>query len=100
MRNFSADKVPLEIQGLLVRVSGLVLEATGIRVPVGSVCEVLLEGRAAVVAEVVGFLWRPRLSHAHQRCGRSGERCPRGAALITSRAHGVWNIQAPVAPQW
>ena len=55
MRNFSADKVPLEIQGLLVRVSGLVLEATGIRVPVGSVCEVLIEGQAPVVAEVVGF---------------------------------------------
>ncbi|MDE2298731.1 MAG: FliI/YscN family ATPase, partial [Burkholderiales bacterium] len=55
MRSFSADKVRLETQGLLVRVTGLVLEAAGIRVPVGSVCEVRMEGQAPVVAEVVGF---------------------------------------------
>ena len=60
MRSFSADKVPLETQGLLVRVTGLVLEAAGIRVPVGSVCEIRqqdghMEGRAPVTAEVVGF---------------------------------------------
>ena len=55
MRNFSADAVRLETQGLLVRVTGLVLEAAGIRVPVGSVCEVRMEGQAPVPAEVVGF---------------------------------------------
>lgn len=55
MRNFSADKVALETQGLLVRVTGLVLEAAGIRVPVGSVCEVRMENQAPVIAEVVGF---------------------------------------------
>ena len=55
MRSFSADKLPLETQGLLVRVTGLVLEAAGIRVPVGSVCEVRMEGQAPVIAEVVGF---------------------------------------------
>jgi len=55
MRSFSADKIPLETQGLLVRVTGLVLEAAGIRVPVGSVCEVRMEGQAPVIAEVVGF---------------------------------------------
>jgi len=55
MRSFSADKVALETQGLLVRVTGLVLEAAGIRVPVGSVCEVRMEGQAPVLAEVVGF---------------------------------------------
>ena len=55
MRSFSADKVPLETQGLLVRVTGLVLEAAGIRVPVGSVCEVRMEGQPPVFAEVVGF---------------------------------------------
>ncbi|MEP7099727.1 MAG: flagellum-specific ATP synthase FliI, partial [Burkholderiales bacterium] len=55
MRSFSADKVALETQGLLVRVTGLVLEAAGIRVPVGSVCEVRMEGQAPVIAEVVGF---------------------------------------------
>lgn len=55
MRSFSADRVALETQGLLVRVTGLVLEATGIRVPVGSVCEVRMPGQAPVAAEVVGF---------------------------------------------
>jgi flagellum-specific ATP synthase len=55
MRGFAADAVPLETQGLLVRVTGLVLEAAGIRVPVGSVCEVRMPGQPAVLAEVVGF---------------------------------------------
>ena len=55
MRSFSADKVALESQGLLVRVTGLVLEAAGIRVPVGSVCEVRMDGQTPVIAEVVGF---------------------------------------------
>ncbi|HEX6361648.1 MAG TPA: flagellar protein export ATPase FliI [Albitalea sp.] len=55
LQSFSADPVPLETQGLLVRVAGLVLEAAGIRVPVGSVCEVRQPGQAPVLAEVVGF---------------------------------------------
>ena len=55
LQSFAADEVPLETQGLLVRVTGLVLEAAGIRVPVGSVCEVRMPGQAPVLAEVVGF---------------------------------------------
>ncbi len=55
MRSFSADKLPLETQGQLVRVNGLVLEAAGLRVPVGSVCEIRMEGQSPVIAEVVGF---------------------------------------------
>jgi flagellum-specific ATP synthase len=55
MQSFTADAVPLEMQGLLVRVAGLVLEAAGIRVPVGSVCEVRMPGQPPVLAEVVGF---------------------------------------------
>lgn len=55
LQNFSADAAPLEQQGLLIRVAGLVLEAAGIRVPVGSVCEVRQPGQAPVLAEVVGF---------------------------------------------
>jgi flagellum-specific ATP synthase len=46
---------PLVTEGTLVRVTGLVLEAAGVRAPVGSVCEVRCAGQAAVVAEVVGF---------------------------------------------
>ncbi|HET9642787.1 MAG TPA: flagellar protein export ATPase FliI [Burkholderiaceae bacterium] len=49
---------PLETEGSLVRVTGLVLEAAGVRVPVGSVCEVHAlgtSGQPPVLAEVVGF---------------------------------------------
>ena len=52
---FAADPIPLETQGTLVRVAGLVLEASGIRVPVGSVCEVRMPGQPPGPAEVVGF---------------------------------------------
>ena len=55
LKMFAADPVPLETQGLLVRVAGLVLEAAGIREPVGSVCEVHMKGQPPVQAEVVGF---------------------------------------------
>ena len=43
-RAFAAAPLPLEDEGTLVRVTGLVLEAAGIRVPVGSVCEVRMPG--------------------------------------------------------
>ncbi len=55
MRSFSGDTVRLETQGLLVRVNGLVLEAAGLHVPVGSVCEIRMDGQSPVIAEVVGF---------------------------------------------
>jgi flagellum-specific ATP synthase len=45
----------LEIRGTLTRLTGLVLEAIGIRVPVGSQCWVRMKGQAPVLAEVVGF---------------------------------------------
>ncbi len=55
VKNFAAEPVPLETVGRLVRVAGLVLEASGIRLPVGSVCEVRMDGSPPVTAEVVGF---------------------------------------------
>ncbi len=55
LQMFAADPVALETQGMLVRVAGLVLEAAGIREPVGSVCEVHMSGQPPVQAEVVGF---------------------------------------------
>jgi len=50
-----ADGSPLETRGTLTRLTGLVLEAVGIRVPVGSQCLVQMPGHEAVLAEVVGF---------------------------------------------
>ncbi len=60
LQTFAAEPVALETQGTLVRVAGLVLEAAGIRVPVGSVCQIhmddhRIDGRPPVLAEVVGF---------------------------------------------
>ena len=61
LQTATAEPLPLETQGRLVRVTGLVLEAAGLRVPLGSVCEIHPDGRAAldaappVIAEVVGF---------------------------------------------
>jgi len=54
---------PLASEGLLLRVTGLVLEAVGVRAPMGAVCEVHPAGntnaghpaQAPVFAEVVGF---------------------------------------------
>lgn len=55
LQAFAAAPIALEAEGSLVRVTGLVLEAAGIRAPVGSVCEVRQPGQPAVLAEVVGF---------------------------------------------
>ncbi len=50
-----ARDCPLEMKGTLTRLTGLVLEATGIRVPVGSQCWITQKGSEPVLAEVVGF---------------------------------------------
>ncbi len=54
---YAAVPQPLEMQGTLVRVAGLVLEAAGVRVPVGAVCDVTAGqgSEPPVTAEVVGF---------------------------------------------
>jgi flagellum-specific ATP synthase len=55
LQEHAAQAQPLESVGTLLRVTGLVLEAAGVRVPVGSVCEVHSKGQRPVLAEVVGF---------------------------------------------
>jgi len=45
----------LEVRGTLTRLTGLVLEAVGIRVPVGSQCWVKMRTQPPVLSEVVGF---------------------------------------------
>jgi len=46
---------PLEVKGQLTRLAGLVLEASGIRAPVGAQCLIDAGGGEQVLAEVVGF---------------------------------------------
>jgi flagellum-specific ATP synthase len=55
LQTYAGLSQPLEATGTLVRVTGLVLEAAGVRAPVGSVCEVHSGGELPVLAEVVGF---------------------------------------------
>ncbi len=50
-----AQNASLEVRGTLSRLAGLVLEANGIRVPVGSQCVVRSKHKEPVLAEVVGF---------------------------------------------
>ena len=42
-------------QGVLTRVVGLTLEATGVNAPVGSYCDIISPNGSTLVAEVVGF---------------------------------------------
>ncbi len=46
---------PLQVAGRVTRVTGLVMEAVGLKLAVGAACRVLLHGGAEVEAEVVGF---------------------------------------------
>ncbi len=50
-----SEESSLEVRGTLTKLTGLVLEASGIRVPVGSQCVVTMKAREPVLAEVVGF---------------------------------------------
>lgn len=50
-----ADVEPARIRGRVRQAIGLVVEAEGLSLPVGAVCDLRLAGGAAVVCEVVGF---------------------------------------------
>ncbi|WP_293761891.1 flagellar protein export ATPase FliI [uncultured Aquitalea sp.] len=51
----AAETALWQPSGRLVRVTGMVMEATGIKLPVGSACQVELPDQHVVEAEVVGF---------------------------------------------
>ena len=46
---------PFQLSGRLTRINGLVMEATGLKLPLGSGCRILVPGDGTVEAEVVGF---------------------------------------------
>jgi flagellum-specific ATP synthase len=73
----------LEQRGTLTRLTGLVLEAVGIRVPVGAQCMVSMKSQAPVLAEVVGFSnERAFLMPAGDVHGLSS-----GASVVTAAAY-------------
>jgi flagellum-specific ATP synthase len=55
LHTYADTPLPLEAEGSLVRVTGLVLEAAGVRAPVGAVCQIGTADEQPVLAEVVGF---------------------------------------------
>jgi flagellum-specific ATP synthase len=54
-QNSAAQAQPLWPSGRLTRINGLVMEATGLKLPLGSTCRIVPSGGAPVEAEVVGF---------------------------------------------
>lgn len=54
-REAAADAQPVLSSGHLSRINGLVMEASGLKLPLGSSCRIIPTGGAAVEAEVVGF---------------------------------------------
>lgn len=54
-RTAAANAQPLWPVGRLTRINGLVMEAAGLKLPLGSSCRILPAGGAPVEAEVVGF---------------------------------------------
>ncbi|MBL8481034.1 MAG: flagellar protein export ATPase FliI [Rhodocyclaceae bacterium] len=54
-RQAAAHPGPYQQSGRLTRINGLVMEASGIKLPLGSGCRVMVSGGNWVEAEVVGF---------------------------------------------
>ncbi|MEO7402908.1 MAG: flagellar protein export ATPase FliI [Burkholderiales bacterium] len=54
-RTFVSVPTPLAVSGRLTRVAGLVMEAVGLSLPMGSTCVISQDGMVLTEAEVVGF---------------------------------------------
>ena len=54
-RDAASDAQPIMASGHLTRINGLVMEASGLKLPLGSSCRIIPSGGTAVEAEVVGF---------------------------------------------
>ena len=54
-REAASQASPLLANGHLTRINGLVMEASGLKLPIGSSCRILPAGGSPIEAEVVGF---------------------------------------------
>ncbi len=54
-RQLIGSIAPMQISGRLTRINGLVMEAAGLRLPLGASCRIITVGGGTVEAEVVGF---------------------------------------------
>jgi flagellum-specific ATP synthase len=83
LRRVLADADPTPLTGTVVRATGLIVEATLPRVPVGTACEIRTEDGQLVLAEVVGFaggVARLMPLSAIQGIGEGCDVVPRAAA--------------------
>ena len=49
------EEPPMAVQGRVTRIVGMTIEASGMRAPIGALCEIQTPHHPAVIAEVVGF---------------------------------------------
>ena len=54
-KRLAATNSPFQLSGRLTRINGLVMEAAGLKLPLGSGCRIVVPGGGSVEAEVVGF---------------------------------------------
>lgn len=54
-RNAVRESSPLRVSGHLTRINGLVMEASGLKLPLGSSCRIIPSEDLSIEAEVVGF---------------------------------------------
>jgi len=54
-RDKTSGAKPFQMSGRLTRINGLVMEASGLKLPLGSGCRISIPGDGTVEAEVVGF---------------------------------------------
>ncbi|WPB59366.1 flagellar protein export ATPase FliI [Xylophilus sp. GOD-11R] len=94
----TAEPVALASHGTLTKLTGLVLEASGLRVPVGAQCFIRQAGQPQVLAEVVGFAGeRAFLMPAGDIYGLSS-----GASVVPTSAEPPalrWGRENPPAPR-
>src|SRR5262245_56109983 len=95
-REAVATADPLVVSGRLTRMTGMVLEASGLKLAVGSCCSVLLPNGNSVEAEVVGFSEeRLYLMPAHDVHGLTP-----GALVVPARSgHGEPRSGVPPHPR-
>nr|HQV14822.1 flagellum-specific ATP synthase FliI [Denitromonas sp.] len=54
-KRLAAANSPFQLSGRLTRINGLVMEAAGLKLSLGSGCRIVVPGGGSVEAEVVGF---------------------------------------------
>ncbi|MBT0963338.1 flagellar protein export ATPase FliI [Denitromonas iodatirespirans] len=54
-KRLAASNSAFQLSGRLTRINGLVMEAAGLKLPLGSGCRIVVPGGGSVEAEVVGF---------------------------------------------